>query len=269
MNYFPIINQVFNNYTNYDSIEKIESSLTQYMYIVIGTKSNDFSNMKIEFNANVNTKESYSLFWMIFIAIYGKEEYIQINSRYDNREIDERQKISEYIKSSLGSAIFKQTNYKVSKIKIQEILSEMIVNYTTKENSFLLCLAFCVFYKKNIYILNQRNHTYISYIIGLYEENIYLDFSGKNKYEILEKTKATQLMSEYFLIENPDKLLKGISTYKLDELRKILELVEKNVIDNRRIENGTDIAHTIIKSVDNMTKQELYDAIKFNILQYE
>lgn len=291
----PIINNIFNGgFTNYDSIEKIESSLTPYTYIVYGKPtgvaikvatppplppndaviSSAFNETHRQTPVSVpvpKTKQnSYSLFWAIFVSVYGEKEYIQINSKYANREIDERQRIAEYMKTPEGQSGFKQINYKISKIKIQEIMAELVQNYGKKENPYLLCLAFSVFYKKTIYVFNDKNNTYMKYknISAEFsgeEPPIYLLFQGKNKYKILDAVAAggaadiEKRIAGSFLIENYDKILKGVSTYKLNELKEILAMVEpKEVAEVAETGFGDDTGA--------LNKQKLYDMIRFYII---
>ena len=286
----PIINNIFNGgFTNYDSIEKIESSLTPYTYIVYGKPagvaitvatppppppppdaviSSAFDATQRQTPMPKTKQNSYSLFWAIFVAVYGEKEYIQINSKYANREIDERQRIAEYTKTPEGQSVFKQMNYKISKIKIQEIMAELVQNYGQKENPYLLCLAFSVFYKKTIYVFNDKNNTYMKYknISAEFsgeELPIYLLFQGKNKYKILDAV-ATGSVADIekriagaFLIENYDKILKGVSTYKLNELKEILAIVEPKA---DTVDTGS------VDGTGALNKQELYDMIRFHIM---
>lgn len=278
--YLPIINQLYNAYTNYDSIEKIESSLTKYMYVGGGCAATPpqaaqqvLCKSVVENVANVAAVVSlpqppprklpsklHTLFWAVWVAINGEQAHRNIGTRYANTEIAERQKIAEYIAEH--AAEWKTaTNHKVSKVRHQEILSEVVTNYASKETPHLLLLAFCMYYKRNVYVFNRKNNTYKKYIFGggcggsvVDDETetsteIYLEYKGKNHYSIVnDATIAQKQIADFHLLENPEKPVKGMSGYKLDELKQLLRVLDATV------------------ECEGLKKEELYTKICFAVL---
>lgn len=87
-----------------------------------------------------------SLFWCLFISFHGIEEFHFIGKKYANREMDEKKQILDTIKKT--PSMLKETNYKVTNVLIQEILSDLLINRKTQLS---ILLAFVAFYKKRFF----------------------------------------------------------------------------------------------------------------------
>jgi len=173
-----------------------------------------------------------TLFWCLYISHYGEEKYLAIGNKYGNAEIAEKQKIMEVLKSNKNA--LKNLHRKITIGLYQEIMSDLMTNAKT---SLLSLVAFSVYYKKNILLLNTINKTFLEYryddrsisttnatdgsgelgpwLIIKYTENKKYGFFAEEMEDI------TQLINEYIYIAAPDKPLKGISTYKIGELMEI------------------------------------------------
>ena len=86
------------------------------------------------------------------------KEYHFIGKKYANREMDEKKRIMDTLKKTPSH--LKETNYKVSNVLIQEILSDLLVN---KKTSLTSLLAFVAFYKKKIFLSTEKMYLYYSY----------------------------------------------------------------------------------------------------------
>ena len=82
-----------------------------------------------------------TLFWCGFIAGNGYKTFLQIGSKYKNKELEEKQAMMESIKKN--PLQIKTTNHKLSNIAIQEIMSSLMVDKKTTLMSFI---AICVYY---------------------------------------------------------------------------------------------------------------------------
>ena len=173
-----------------------------------------------------------TLFWCLYISHYGEEKYLAIGNKYGNAEIAEKQKIMEVLKSNKNA--LKNLHRKITIGLYQEIMSDLMTNAKT---SLLSLVAFSVYYKKNILLLNTINKTFLEYryddrsisttnatdgsgelgpwLIIKYTENKKYGFFAEEMQDI------TQLINEYIYITAPDKPLRGISTYKIGELVEI------------------------------------------------
>ena len=84
---------------------------------------------------NVIVQEHYypkkpdSLFWCLFIALYGYKEYNQIDNHYSNVEMVEKQKLMELMKKSPN--MMKTSDRKITKVLSQEIMSDFMTNKKT------------------------------------------------------------------------------------------------------------------------------------------
>lgn len=221
------LNQIFynnNKFDNRDSIAKLE----QFMYTVTNKYIEEpaqptvlverpivISNEPAKNDTAIWPDKSDSLFWSMFIAVHGYDEYVLINNHYGNKELDEKQKIIEFIKT--GPKILKTTNYKVTNVLIQEILSDLMVNNKTSLNTLI---AMVCFYKRRVYIASTKN-TYLQFIpentLELDPILIYMNEDGN--YGVHDGSMPP--MDSYYLLEHYNKPLKAVSSYKTGELHEI------------------------------------------------
>ena len=103
------------------------------------------------------TKED-TLFWCAFAAHHGAAEYWVIGNRYKNVEIQEKQRILEWIR--VNPSILKNSGKtKISQGRIQETMSELMVN---KKTSWATFWAICIYYKIHVFIV--YNNTYMDFL---------------------------------------------------------------------------------------------------------
>ena len=237
--------------------EECEQSQQQYQHqAIIEIEHNNIDNTplplmtdNIKFTKNkkidsiIFPEKMDSLFWSIFISVYGYTEYEIIGRCYSNREISEKQNIMEFIKKIPKS--LKNMDKKITKAMTQEILSDIVSNKTTTLD---VLPAFALFYKKNIIILNEKNkNVYLK--INLVEdtkEYILLIKNKKGGFGLdteITSEKIQSILDTKFCLENYNKPLKAISNYKSEELTSIGEMVGMNM-NNGKIK-----------------KQELYNEI--------
>lgn len=181
-----------------------------------------------------------TLFWCIYIAHYGEDAYLAIGNKYGNAEITEKQKIVEFLKSNKN--VLKNIRRKITQSCFQEIMSDLMTNAKTTLLSFV---AFSVYYKKHILLLNENNKTFLEYrwddlSIFNKEENrelgqwVIIKYCENKKYGVFTEStdNVGKLISTYHYIYEPDKPLKGISTYKMGELVEIaskITALEKDI----------------------------------------
>jgi hypothetical protein len=170
-----------------------------------------------------------TLFWCLYISYYGEEQYLAIGNKYGNAEIVEKQKIMEVLKSNKNA--LKNLHRKITISLYQEIMSDLMTNAKT---SLLSLVAFSVYYKKNILLLNTINKTFLEY---RYDDRststttesgelgpwIIIKYTENKKYGFFteEMEDISEIIREYIYIAGPDKPLRGISTYKIGELLEI------------------------------------------------
>lgn len=162
-----------------------------------------------------------SIFWSIFIEIYGYVAYAQIGSRYSNSELDEKQKIISYLKSN--SHLFKTGNNKITKAEIQEIYSEFM---TLQSNTTLLgVIGLSIYYKAQILLVNKEKNVYYDIHHDNYERTIILIKNPRiHRKQVYELGDVEDIdLGSMFKMESIKRPLKAISNYKQSELQTIYE----------------------------------------------
>ena len=102
-------------------------------------------------NANVIAPhQEDSLFWCIYIAIHQYDEYLMINNKHRTCEIEWKQRLTE--KMNACHSMLKQSNHKVTKTNIQEILSDLMTS--PFKTNFLCVVAITVYHNIQFIIMN-------------------------------------------------------------------------------------------------------------------
>jgi len=183
------------------------------------------------------------LFWSMYILKYGYMEYERNKYNYGKIEVQEKEKIAEYLHTTGSSKISKETNYKLTRGFCCEIESDLI---TKPKMPFSGLIGMCAYYKCNIIIVDLTKNIYYSFVNNYYEENkletyiLYKNplYTGKyksNEYfiDIDHKIYSLSELNDYFLkIENFQKPMKSITNYKKIEL----ECIASKILDKEKIE---------------------------------
>jgi hypothetical protein len=175
-------------------------------------------------------KQHDSLFWCLYIIAHGYNDYKQIGHNYGVKELEEKQKVFSFIKSNISS--IKNTNYKITNVAIQEILSELMT--VQKQTSYLCLIAMTVYYNINIIILDESKKTMLEFISNKDSNNnntylLYKTPYGKYRVELeyISTSKIMELRETHIILDSYLKPLKAISNYKIDELESLLKKIGK------------------------------------------
>ena len=171
----------------------------------------------------ISPRQSDTLFWCLYAIHYGYNDYLQVGRNYGIRLLEVKKEIGEWIQKNQNK--MKQTNYKITKAAVQEIMSECLTS--PRDTSPLSLLAYLSFFNMNIVIVNDTDTLAIKFIGDVDSENpTYLvkrDTYGK--YKIRENPvgvdELAAMETACFFLENHEKPLKTISHYKLDELEAL------------------------------------------------
>jgi hypothetical protein len=173
-------------------------------------------------------KQDNTLFWCVFVGIYGYTDYLNIGNKYNNAELEEKQTIMESLQKQPGK--LKECNFRVTNLMIQELFSELMV---CKRDQLFSLLAFTVYYNKTIYVVFENN-TYLRF--SPYKNTdakpaadttiiMYCRVGTRNNIYRLEQevTDSTieQIHISKLCLEHYTKPLRGVSSYKMDELELI------------------------------------------------
>jgi hypothetical protein len=169
------------------------------------------------------------LFWSIYILHYGYTEYHRNRYNFGKIEVQEKEKIAEYLHTTGSQKISKQTNYKLTKGLCCEIEADLI---TKPKMVFSGLIGMCAYYKCNIIVVDLQKKIYYSFNNSenlnetyiLYKNPLYTGKYKSNEYfiDIDHKIYSLLQLNELFLkIDNFQKPMKSITNYKKIELEYI------------------------------------------------
>lgn len=188
-------------------------------------------------------KKKDTLFWCFYIGLKGLNNFKLI----ENYFVEENKfKIETIEKSRNYKYLFKENKIKVN-IFESDLLMEKKINLITFK-------ALCLFYNLNFVVIRKK--TYLEFINDK-SKPIFLIEENKDNKVVNYGIKSTNIYEKYefvkknlYYIENVNKILNSISSYKLADLQKIAENLKITIdIDNKK-----------------KTKQQLYQNI-FNELE--
>ena len=247
MAFYSVLNQIFYPYKKFDDASMIES-LEKWMFVPLVDLKSDLIEVPIvvaeqtiesvsivepETKPEIKSKEQLAfspkkqdtLFWCAYAAHHGEAEYWLIGNKYKNAEISEKQKVIEFVQKD--KAAFKTAYPKLTNVKIQEIMSELMLDKKTSLQTFM---ALCVFYKFHA-IITCKN-TYLEFTPTLCNTDVttFLFIRSDDGHFSLKQleTKADidSIKSTHIRIESdPEKPLKAASNYKMEDLKQMVEII--------------------------------------------
>lgn len=159
-----------------------------------------------------------TLFWNVFIAVFGESEFRLIGNKFANREWEEKNRIRQAFVEKPKE--LQTTNHKITLGNIKEMMSE----YMTGKTTILGVVGLAVYYKIQIVLVDEVKKTHLSFLpqnvdheaCVLYKTRagFRLDHGGTTLETIRETT---------FGLEGYTRPLRAISTYKRGELDLIAE----------------------------------------------
>ena len=207
------------------------------------------------------------LFWSMFICHYGYTEYNRNKYNYGKKEVQEKEKIAEYLHKNGSPKISKQTNYKLTRGFCCEIESDLITN---PKMPFSGLIGMCASYHCDIIVVDLKRNIY-HYFSGcmeddddtitktktketyiLYKNPLYTGKYKSNEYFIDIDHKIyplPEIKERFFRIDNFQKPMKSITNYKKIELEII---AKKTIFHLNNNENSLNIKED---------KQQLYEMI--------
>jgi hypothetical protein len=201
----------------------------------------------------ISPKQNDTLFWCLYSIHYGHNDYKQVGRNYGIRLLEVKKEIGEWIQKTPSK--MKQTNYKITKASVQEIMSECLTS--PRDTSPLSLLAYLSFFNMNAVIMNESEKLAIKFVGCVDAENpTYLlkrDAYGRYKIkdEPLTPDELTALDNTCFILDNYERPLKSISNYKTDQLETLAK--KMGVFDAGKKYKKADIYALV------------YEACKFSI----
>ncbi len=191
----------------------------------------------------LNTKGAVDgLFWSMFLAHHGMNEYHRVGLNNGNEEMKEKNKIVEYLHGESTSLLNTFSNYKVTKVFVADTISDLLTCAKMKWSGLV---AMSLYYQANILIVDYDKKIYLPFLVGnalqtyiLYRNPLY---NKKDRTSVSYFVDVAEKIMSYEQIQNTmiglihyEKPLKGISTYKSTDLESMAEKVGIEVDD----ENG-------------------------------
>jgi len=197
----------------------------------------------------ISPRHQDTLFWCLFIIHFGYKEYLQVDRNYGVKELEEKQKIYEFIKNNPTKA--KETNYKITNVAIQEMLSELMT--PQKQTSMLSLIGLIAYYNVNLFIINEETKCMLEFWANAEMKTdtftyiIYKSSDGKYKlqFENIGEYKVVELRNKYMVLEHYSKYMKSVSGYKVEELEAMAQKL--NIFDETKKYKKSELYENIGK----------------------
>jgi hypothetical protein len=189
------------------------------------------------------------------------ETHKAIGTNMLNLMMTEKRVISEFFNKDENKTALKNTNHKITNIKINEIKCDLMTKpMLTSIEALIPC---CVYWNCPIYV-DLGNKTFLHFVpntyvsdddnTGLTDSNAVLLYMVDGRFELeMDQEKKSKGIAELrqncYKIPHYEKPMMGIGTHKTDELQYLYDMVIGTKEDKK------------------MKKQELYDAIAIKCAQ--
>jgi hypothetical protein len=172
-------------------------------------------------------KQQDTLFWCLFIAHHGYQEYLRVDRNYGVKEMDTKKQIGDFAQKHPEK--LKLTNVKLTKAAIQEVRSECLTS--TKETSINCLLTACCYYNMNVILLETSEKFFLEYRANDEDETRWAVFKRDSfgKYSWLDGMKTKGEIEEWkqgkMELRSYLKPLKAISAFRADELEVLAKQI--------------------------------------------
>jgi len=163
-----------------------------------------------------------SLFWSLFISQYGMTEYLRVK-KSGKREVEEKTNLTTYLHKMDKTLRKECTNYKITNVLTTEIISDVM---TFPKMPIYGLIPASIFYQTNIYVVDWKKRTYLSFETKGSLKQIFLiknPLHSNPEYFIDDGTMIPMvfLQNHFIVLHQYEKPLKGVSTYKMEELEEM------------------------------------------------
>jgi hypothetical protein len=186
-----------------------------------------------------------SLFWSIYIAKHGYNEFLHVGANNGKVELKEKQAAVDCIHALGAVKLSEQFQHKLTKVYVNELISELL---TKPKMSYSGVYAICAYYQCQVCIVDLEKNTYLHFANCASNVDLYILYKNPKKkhsyfvdvgHQLFSMEKIQQSM---YCLVHYDKPLKSISNYTLSQLEELAEIVGVPVLPK-------------------MKKQGLFDAI--------
>lgn len=184
----------------------------------------------------ITPKQRDTLFWCLYMAKHGYDEYKEIKQNYGAKQLDIQRQIGEHLRSNLH--LVKNVNMRITKASAQEILSDLLTD--TKKTEMNVLYGYCIYYELNLILLNSTGENYLEIISNTFADSHPIFVIQKNDRDnySLKETPLTdeeyqQLIDTKFKLDSHLRPLKAIGNYKVDELRILAHKIGIDIYEKK------------------------------------
>tara|TARA_B100001173_G_scaffold285644_1_gene272752 strand:- start:2 stop:724 length:723 start_codon:yes stop_codon:yes gene_type:complete len=191
---------------------------------------------KTNVSNRITIKEIDQLFWYFYIALHGYDEYKLIDNKFT---LEKSLKINNIQSMRANNSILKQQKLRISEYETTLLNSKKIDIPT-------LC-GLSAYNQLNIIVI--KNKTYYHFNFGDIDNAIIIYQEGNNYSCEVNPTKQLieTIHNNYYYVENPNKPIKGISTYKLNEIVSICNKLDiKTKLESGKSKNKKQLYTEIL-----------------------
>lgn len=172
-----------------------------------------------------------SLFWSIYIAKYGYNEFLRVGSNNGKLELKEKQAAVDCIHSVGAVKMSELFHHKLTKVFVNELISDLL---TKPKMSYSGVYAICAYYQSQVCIVDIEKNTYLHFANSF--PDIYILYKNPQKKQSYFVDIGHQIMSleniqkTMYCLVHYDKPLKSISNYTVSQLEDLAEQVGVTVL---------------------------------------
>lgn len=178
---------------------------------------------------NITPSQKDGIFWCFYIIHYGINHYYSIQYKHKNIEMEEKQKIVNFIqeKGNIIKEKVKHFNLKISNVKLKEAMSDLLLN---KNTNYYVLYIMCIYYDISVIIDNHpicyhfQNESKHTYVIKKLEQKYELNPVPIGANEVLP-----YLQTKLLVPFDQEKPLKGVSSYKISDLTEIMNKLNMTI----------------------------------------
>jgi hypothetical protein len=172
-------------------------------------------------------KEKDKLFWMLYIFEHGYENYSMLGKNTYSFEMKTKTKLIKQIKEN-------KQELKHFKLKVSDIEADLLYSKKMKVTTLFTLLIIkninFLYYTENlIYQWKKADNEQIFILNHNKTDNIYLNEDKALSDEYFDKLNKTRL-----IVDNLKKPIRGVSSYKVSELKEMCEKLNINIMKNMK-----------------------------------
>lgn len=159
------------------------------------------------------------LFWSLYIAVYGYNEYMRVGRHNGKVEMEEKRKMASLCHTSGSKALNDQMAVKLTKVGCGRMAEELLTMPKTPPGALY---AYAFYHKCSVYVVDLAKKTYLAYIHRDPSQRIVLYRHPDSKSYFIDTNEQLytleHLSLQFVCLESADKPLKSASAYKVAEL---------------------------------------------------